>query len=283
MAVEPNPTVARRQLAVFFKNVRELQGHSLEALAERLGVALSQASRLDTGARGFHPKDVRLLASWYQLDAATEQSLLALAEESRKRAWWQQVDLKPAYRTLIGMEQVATSIDEYCGSAIPGLLQTRDFATAALRSGSLDVTPEQIGLAVDVRLRRQQILTHDLPPPLRVVIDEAALARVTGGSDVMRSQLEHLLEASTRPHITVQVIGFEYGIHPGGESQFILLAMPGDLPDVVYNDGLLGPSDSSAAAEVHKGRRLWQTISAIALDPPASTERIVRYLQQWAD
>jgi transcriptional regulator with XRE-family HTH domain len=282
MAVEPNPTVARRQLAVFFKNVRELQGHSLEALAERLGVALSQASRLDTGARGFHPKDVRLLASWYQLDAATEQSLLALAEESRKRAWWQQVDLKPAYRTLIGMEQVATSIDEYCGSAIPGLLQTRDFATAALRSGSLDVTPEQIGLAVDVRLRRQQILTRDLPPPLRVVIDEAALARVTGGSDVMRSQLEHLLEASTRPHITVQVIGFEYGIHPGGESQFILLAMPGDLPDIVYNDGLLGPSDSSAAAEVQKSRRLWQTISAIALAPPASTERIVRYLRQLA-
>ena len=181
VAVDANPTVARRQLAVFLKRLREQRKRSLDEVAKHLGVAVSQASRLDTGARGYSPDDVGSLASWYGLSETDEASLLALAEESRKRAWWQQVDLMPSYRTLIGMEQAAESINEYTSSVIPGLLQTRDYAQAMIRASELDIRPDRVEQAVAVRMRRQQVLTRERAPQLWVVIDEAVLARVTGG------------------------------------------------------------------------------------------------------
>ena len=87
-------------------------------------------------------------------------------------------------------------------------------------------------------MRRQQILARQPPPELWVVIDEAALARVAGGQAVMRNQLEHLLSKANEPGITVQIIGFEYGLYPGGGNHFILLRMGDDLPDVLYTESL---------------------------------------------
>ena len=251
--------------------------------AKHLGVAVSQASRLDTGARGYGVEDVRSLASWYGLSETEQASLLALAEESRKRAWWQQVDLPNSYRTLIGMEQAAMSINEYTSSVIPGLLQTRDYAQAMIRASELDVRPDRVEQAVAVRMRRQQILGRERAPRLWVVMDEAALARVTGGLGVMRAQLEYLHDAATHPGITIQVIGFEYGAHPGGESHVVLLSMPGELPDVFYSDNSLArPDDSSDQRRLMQARRLWEVLKAIALDPRSSSERIASYIDRQA-
>ena len=282
VAVDANPTVARRQLAVFLKRLREQRKRSLDEVAKHLGVAVSQASRLDTGARGYSPDDVGSLASWYGLSETDEASLLALAEESRKRAWWQQVDLMPSYRTLIGMEQAAESINEYTSSVIPGLLQTRDYAQAMIRASELDIRPDRVEQAVAVRMRRQQVLTRERAPQLWVVIDEAVLARVTGGSSVMRAQLEHLRDVAASPGVTIQVVGFEYGIHPGVERQFVLLGMPGELPDVLYTESLASPTDSSDDRMLQRYRRLWEVLKAIALDPRSSSERIVSYLDRLA-
>ncbi|OLT14229.1 hypothetical protein BJF78_19715 [Pseudonocardia sp. CNS-139] len=214
VAQEPNPTAARRELALYFRTLREQRRYGLDQLAAYLGVSEAQASRLDKGARGLRPEDVRRLARWYQLPEPERDRLLALSSESRRRGWWQQVDLDESYRTLIGMEQAAHAINEYCGSVIPGLLQTREYAEAAGAAGALDVPRSRVDLAIEVRMRRQQVLDRDSPPLLWVVLDESALARVAGGRAAMRTQLEHLLAAADRPGVTIQVIGFEYGVHP---------------------------------------------------------------------
>ena len=280
MTAQPNPTVARRRLAVFFKSLREQRKRAQDEVARHLGVALSQASRLDTGARGYKLEDVRKLASWYGLDEATENSLLALADESRRRAWWQQVDLPDSYRTLIGMEQAATTINEYCSSVIPGLLQTREFAEAAVRASAVDVSEERVRLAVDVRLRRQKILDRDSPPNLRVVLDEAALARTTGGPNVMRAQLQHLLNMSDRRSVRIQVISFDYGIHPGSDKQMILLEMSESLPDIAYSDQSSGPDDTTDEVTVTRYRRIWDELTSVALNPRASQQLVAVYIDR---
>ena len=281
MTEQPNPTVARRRLAVFFKSLREQRRRTQDEVASLLEVALSQASRLDTGARGYRPDDVRKLSAWYGLDGTTERSLLALADESKRRAWWQQTDLQPSYRTLIGMEQVASSIKEFSSVVVPGLLQTREYALSAAAASNIDARPEDIGPAIDIRMRRQEIIRRDQSPRLSVIMDEAVLARVTGGAEVMRRQLHHLLEIAVRPVVTIQVIGFEYGTHPGLLSNFILLEqLAEDLPDLVYIEELLEPSDSSNDVKVQQFRRTWEALSAIALSPRASLERIDGYARR---
>ena len=170
--VEPNPTVARRMLAVYFKDLREQRKRGLDELAATLGVAPSQASRLDTGARGFRLTDIDTLCEWYELSAPEEKRLMALAVESRGRSWWQQVPLPDSYRTLIGLERAAVAVDEYCSAVIPGLLQTPDYARAAVLSSNVHVEATVAKQAVDVRVHRQDILDRPDPPELSVVIED---------------------------------------------------------------------------------------------------------------
>lgn len=279
-ASQVNPTVARRELAVFLHTVREQRKRSLDELASYLDVSVPQASRLDTGARGFRPDDVRKLAVWYGLHESETTRLLALAKESRRRVWWQQVEVHPSYRTLIGMEQSAESINEYGGIVLPGLLQTRKYAEAAATASRLEVDPERIRRVVDVRIRRQEILKREKPPDLWVVMDEVVLARTTGGTGVMLDQLEYLLASATRPNISVQVIGFEFGLYPGGSTHFILLGMGSSLPDVIYKEDLIQRSDSADPDAVRNVQKIWDSLRAIALSPKASIERIEQYAEK---
>lgn len=280
VAAEPNPTFARRRLAVRLRALRERDDRSLSDLAGHLGVSLAQASRLDTGARGFQPEQVASLSQWYRLPKAERALLADLVVESRKRAWWQQVELPDSYRTLIGLEQAAESISEYCGTAIPGLLQIHDYAAAAVASSGLDFSEDDVARAAEVRIRRQDLLRRPQRPFLWVIIDEHALARGAGGPEVMARQLAQLLQAASATRTTVQVLGFEAGLHIGTVSaQFILLKMGGEVPDVYYADGAF-ESDSDDPAVVADHVRKWQLLSALALDPTASQARIQEYLHR---
>ncbi len=283
MAVEPNPTAARRELALVFRMLREQWGRGLPDLAQYLGVTEAQASRLDRGVRGMRPDDVRRLAAWFGLPDAERDRLLALAAESRKRAWWQQVEVPDeAYRTLIGMEQAAEFIGEYGSGVVPGLLQTPAYARASTSGSDPRLTDEQIDTVVSVRMRRQEILRRARPPRLRVILDEAVLARVTGRREAMRDQLRHLAAVADRTAVTLQVIGFEYGTHPGVNSQFIMIDAGHGLPDLVYVEGLRGRAEFTSAAETQRYREAWDTLAAIALDPRRSRERIEEYLERLA-
>lgn len=279
MATEANPTMARRRLALRLSAIRLRKGRSLDELASVLSVSLAQASRLDTGARGFQVPQIDTLADWYSIDDDERALLLGLVTESRKRAWWQQVDLDDSYRTLIGLEQGATSISEYCGSVLPGLLQTFDYSLASAETSSFDVERGNIEQAAVVRGRRQEILLREPRPLLWVIMDEAVLARTAGGADVMAPQLEHLLDMSIVPRTTVQVVGFEAGAHLGTTSlHFILLGMGNETPDVVYSEGMSRPMDTDDPAVVEPYRRKWGLLSALALDPQTSRSRIKHYL-----
>ena len=114
-----------------------------------------------------------------------------------------------------------------------------------------------------------------------MVVDEAVLARVTGGREVMREQLRHLLAAADRPTVMIQVIGFEYGVHPGGNSNFILIDTGHGLPDLVYVEGIRA-AEFTSEPETQRYRQVWETLTAIALDPRQSRDRIESYLDRLA-
>jgi len=279
VAVEANPTVARRRLAVYFNRLREQHGYDLTKIAGLLDVNVSQASRLDTGARGFRVQDVSRLCRLYGIEPAEEARLVAIAEESRKRAWWQQVFLSDSARTLIGMEQAALSISEFAGSVIPGLLQTREYAEAAGRAASgLDIDPRQLQAAIDARMRRQEILDRANPPELWVVMDEAVVARGARRHGVMARQLERVRQVAERPHVTVQVIGFDEGLYALSSHHFQILGMAGELPDIVYTEDILHHADKSDEKVLRSTRRLWDRLRALALSPEESAGLIERYI-----
>jgi transcriptional regulator with XRE-family HTH domain len=273
-----NPTVARRELAVYFRQLREQHELSLEAIADELVISVSHASRLDTGARTVQPGDVRRLAGLYHLSDQERDRLLALARSARRRSWWQQVTLPPSYRTYVGMEQDALAVNEYCSAYVPGLLQTPEYMAEAAAAQQV---PEDLRAAVaDVRRRRQEILERPDPPQLWVILDEVVLARGVHDPDVMRAQIEHLCSAAEHPGITIQVIDFAHGIYPQPLGHLILLEMPKPLPDVQYYEDWVRYIDSSDDTAVRQARATWKSLHAVALSPRSSLEVLERYLKE---
>jgi hypothetical protein len=88
-------------------------------------------------------------------------------------------------------------------------------------------------------MKRQQLLTQPDAPELWAVLDEAALRRPPAGPAVMRAQLEHLLELTGLPNVTLQIVPFDAGPHAAAGGPFTILRFPEpDLPDLVYLEQL---------------------------------------------
>jgi len=262
---------------MILRRAREQRRRAPDDVARVLGVSLPQVSRLDSGARGYPPKDVRKLAEWYGMGATEADRLVALAVEARKRAWWQQIPLPDGYRTLIGLEQAAVEIKEYAVAVIPGLLQTVAYAQTVIRSWDRTFPEDVVDRAVEVRLRRQEVLGRHPAPRLWVVIDEVALARAPLNPDIRREQFEHLLAVSRRPGVTIQVIGLEIGLHPGVGKHLILLGMGGRVADIAYTETVLEPSVLEQEDDVAAYRELWDELHDVALRPADSRDRIASY------
>ena len=104
----------------------------------------------------------------------------------------------------------------YEPQVVPGLLQTKPYAEALINGALPESRRLDVEKRVGVRMRRQdRINVPEDPLRLWAVVDEAALRRVVGDRQLMREQLEHLVEQSQLPHVTVQVLPFDMGAHPG--------------------------------------------------------------------
>lgn len=268
MASSVNPTVRRRRLGQELRRLRELKGMTAEEVAERLLVSQSKISRLENGRRSISQRDVRDLCGVYEVDDhRIVDSLMQMAKDSRQQGWWHAFGDIP-YSVYIGLETDAASLRVYEPQVVPGLLQTRQYAEALIAGALPETGTTDIDKRVSVRLRRQdRIKDSDHPLRLWVVIDEAALRRLVGGKNLMREQLEHLVELSQLPHVTVQVLPFDMGAHPGINGQYAILEFPdASGSSVVYIEGVTSDLYLEKANDVQKYSVMYEHLRAQALN-----------------
>ncbi|WP_340378149.1 helix-turn-helix transcriptional regulator [Streptomyces sp. SS7] len=284
MTSNVNPTVRRRRLGQELRRLREEKGMTAEQVAERLLVSQSKISRLENGRRSISQRDVRDLCGVYEVeDQRMVESLMEMAKDSRQQGWWHAFGDIP-YSVYIGLETDAESLRVYEPQTVTGLLQTRAYAEAIIR-GALPERPEaEVDKRVQVRLRRQErITTEEGPLRLWVVLDEAALRRVVGSRLVMREQLEHLAELSRLPHVTVQVLPFEVGAHPGLNGQYTILEFA-DASDssVVYIEGVTSDLYLEKAYDVQQYSVMYEHLRAQALNVEHSRRVIDDLAKEYA-
>ena len=284
MASNVNPTVRRRRLGQELRRLRELKGMTAEEVAERLLVSQSKISRLENGRRSISQRDVRDLCGVYEVeDHRIVDSLMQMAKDSRQQGWWHSFGDIP-YSVYIGLETDAASLRVYDPQVVPGLLQTRQYAEALIAGALPETAAADVDKRVQVRLRRQERITApDNPLRLWTVMDEAALRRVVGNKSLMRDQLEHLVEQSQLPHVTVQVIPFEMGAHPGVNGQYAILEFP-DAADssVVYIEGVTSDLYLEKANDVQKYSVMYEHLRAQALNPEQSRQFIADIAKEYA-
>jgi hypothetical protein len=228
---------------------------------------------METGQRGATQRDVRDLCRIYDLAEASAEYLMELVREAKQQAWWQSYDLD--WETYVGLEQAARTLCYYQSTIVPGLLQTPEYARAMHR-GSMpaEFTPERADELIEVRIRRQQVLTRDPPLELRVVLDEAVLHRVVGGPAIMAEQLRHFNAAAKRPNVVLQIIPFSVGAHPAMENMFNIIDFGDVAPRVVYVEGLMGWLFLEREHDVARYAQVFEHLCDVALNPRDTMELI---------
>jgi transcriptional regulator with XRE-family HTH domain len=272
----PAPTVRLRRLAAELRRLRTDAGLTREEVSSRTNIDPATLYRIET-ARARRPQKRTLLAilAFYGIDDQAQEELLALSREADRQGMLLPYhdELPEEYATYIGFEGEARTIATYESLFVPGLLQTEDYARAVVTGVLPAASADEVEQRVRVRIDRQALLNTADPPRFWAVVDEAALRRAVGGAKVMSAQLARLAEAAAKPNITVQVIAFSAGAHPGMPGSFILLDFPDPAdPAVVYIDSMAGDLFLEADAEIRRYRAIFDSLRAIALAPADSRQ-----------
>jgi len=278
------PTVLRRLLGAQLRRLRERQGITREEAGYAIRASGSKMSRLELGRVGFKERDVTDLLTLYGVTSETDrETLLALAQDANSPGWWHRYgDVLPGwFETYVGLEEAAALVRTYELQFVPGLLQTEDYARAVIALGNSSSPPEEIEQRVSLRMTRQKLLARGDAPRLWAVVDEAALRRPIGGRDVMRGQIERLIEATKLPGVILQVLPFRVGGHTAEAGAFTILRFPeSDLPDVVYVEQLTSALYLDRRDDVDAYMEAMERLCVVSAPPDNTAEILSRILQE---
>ncbi|MGA5816567.1 helix-turn-helix domain-containing protein [Kitasatospora sp. NPDC094028] len=269
-------TVRRLLLGTQLRRLREARGVSREEAGYSIRASESKISRMELGRVGFKERDVADLLTLYGVDAEQERAtVLGLVRAANSSSWWHEYgDILPTwFQNYVGLEEAVARIHSYEVQFVHGLLQTADYARAVITAGGHVTGPDEIDRRVELRLRRQRLLTGERAPSLVAVLDEAALRRPWGGPGLMRGQIDRLLELAELPNVRLQVMPFGSAGLSAEVGAFSLLgfAEP-ELADVVYLEQFTTALYLDRPAEVAEYRHAMDGLLADSLSPERSRD-----------
>lgn len=276
-----NPMMHRRRLRAELRKARQARELTQEQAAREMDWSLSKIIRIEAASIGISSRDLKALLRLYGVtDSEHVDALLALARAARERSWWSAYrDVAPrSLLQLIECESAASVIRQFETMFVPGILQTEDYAHAVIQD-YFDERPgsDKLHALVELRVRREELLDSANPPPCRFVLDEAVVHRLVGGSTIMRRQLRRLIELADIPHVTVELIPFSAGLHPGmrGPFEIIEFADPSDL-DMVFLEGSHGDTISDNPEDTLTYREKFERLVRASLGTRDSLARLTR-------
>jgi transcriptional regulator with XRE-family HTH domain len=267
-----SPLAHRRRLRNELRAARLEKGLTQEQVATAMEWSLSKMSRIEKAKTGISTNDLKALLPLYGITAQDRQEeLLVLARASRQTPWWRGYgDVAPStLLELIDYESAATAVSQFEPMFVPGILQTEDYALAVLRACYGAQSPAE--RLVDLRTRRRDLLVSEGAPTFSFVLDESVIRRPVGGPVVMRNQLTYLISLADLPNVTVQVVPFAAGVHPGMKGPFKVIESD-DEPDedVAFLEGPHGDIISDDPEETGRHLETFHRLAQLALGPSES-------------
>jgi transcriptional regulator with XRE-family HTH domain len=235
------PTALRMALGAQLRQLREARGITRETAGDAIRGSDAKISRMELGRVGLKERDVRDLLTLYGIvDPEQRDEFLSLVSRASTPGWWHEFSaITPRwFEMYLGLEQSASVIRTYEVQFVPGLLQTADYARHVVTLGQFDA--EDVDRRIQLRLRRQQLLSRPDAPAVWAVVEENVLRRAAPRA-MMRAQLDYLIHAAEQPHITLQLVPQRFAGHPVTGVPFTILRFDGpELPDIVYLEQLTG-------------------------------------------
>jgi hypothetical protein len=228
------PTVRRLQLGARLRSSRIAAGVTREQAGYAIRGSESKISRMELGRVSFKERDVVDLLKLYGVhDPAEHSRLVALAREANEPGWWHAYGdiLTTWFQNYLDLEQAAELIRTYEVQFVPGLLQTDAYARAVIMLGHATAKAEE----------------------------------------VLREQIEALLEACRQPTVRLQVMPFRSGGHAAMGGAFSILRFPEqELPDVVYIEHLTSALYLDKLEDLDQYTATMEAL-CVAAPPPSKT------------
>ena len=280
---EVDSTLPRRRLGRYLRDARESIGMTLIEVAQLMQWGKSTLQRLEKGQTPkIRTHDIAQLCEIYRLPADQTSDLIALAEQTAVKNWWQAYGslISPNFDIYMGLESAARRMTSFQPSSIPGLLQTADYARALDRLYFPDDSEAQLDQRVELRLRRQGVITRGKRPAMLIVIlHESALRTVVGSPKIMAALLRHIADLSTRPNVEIRILPFRAGLPVGmSTGPFTILEFETDgkgvpvEPTLVYAEAFTGAMYFEDTDQVDRYREAFQVLQRAALDTRPSRD-----------
>ncbi|GAB4584269.1 helix-turn-helix domain-containing protein [Nocardia sp. IFM 10818] len=286
-------TLPRRQLGRYLREGRMQCNMTIAEAAGLMEWSESKLQRLETGnAEKIRVLDIRELCRIYDFDEEFSAALLGLAQQASVKSWWHEYDdlIPEGFNVYVGLEASARALISYQPDLIPGLMQTADYARVLISDYWPDAAVDQLDRRVQLKMRRQSLLTRKRSPAtFDVVIHETALRRVVGAPQIMAAQLRRVADMSTLPSIAVRVLPFSAGVPIGHTvGPFVILEFGRDSgnrpvePTVVYLENFLGDLYLEKQAAVEKYHQAYQSLRRAALDEASSRDLLRKAAKEYA-
>jgi transcriptional regulator with XRE-family HTH domain len=276
-----SPTTSRRHVAVLLTRAREEAGETQLSASSKFGWSIRKQQNLEAGDQVVSDRDLEQVLPALQIPEDDWPTWHELAEQARRKGWWDRYDasdLSVEAKRFIGLEQGATRIRHFEPLIVHGLLQTPEYRRATVVATSPAPRPtEQLEAMLEVSQRRQEVLDGPDPLELWAVLDEAALHRSPGGPKVLADQLHHLIRvAESHDNVTLQVIPYDAGMHPGLHGSFTLLefGLPRD-PGLVFVEATFDRHTYlSERSAVYAYAQVFEHLDRLALTPAQSLQML---------
>ncbi|GGO81680.1 helix-turn-helix domain-containing protein [Nonomuraea cavernae] len=260
------------------RQLRERTGLSREQVADATDINRATLYRIETAQAKPQVRTLRALLDVYGVPTARQDELVAILRLAKEESWLHGTteSLPGQYATYIGFESEAKGLLNYESSFVPGLLQTEAYARAAIPGGDPELPSQEVESRVVARMTRQA--RRDPSLNLWTIIDEAVLHRQVGGPKVMRQQLQQLIDVSDQPQVTLQVIPYEVGVHPGMHGSFVILQFAEGVHDVVYIETSAADLFLESEKDLRRYNLIFEQLQTVAASPTESRHLIARLL-----
>ncbi|MFD7547371.1 helix-turn-helix domain-containing protein [Streptomyces sp. NPDC059578] len=278
------PTMRSRRLGNELRRLRTEAELSPQDVADALECGKPKISQIENGKRGVRPLDMTILLDLYGVEDDTYRaSLKRLAKEIHRVDWWSGQDplIHDSLRDYLTLEADSDFVRDYEHNLVPGLLQTETYMRTMF--GAAGVEPERVEQLVRIRLKRKELLDNSGDFRLRTVIDATALHRIEGGPDVIKEQLNHLLEIGRRSNVHIQVLPLNASLLMEQYGPFSIFSLRGEPPvDLIWLEQITGGTLLEQRRHVQAYSKAWDELTAAALSLTA-TQQYVRDLIKEVD
>jgi transcriptional regulator with XRE-family HTH domain len=210
----PETSDSLKTFGAVVKVFRERAGYTQEQLAPLLRYSVQTLASIEQGRRfpqrEYVERAEEILEAFGVLRAAAKY----LVRKPGLAAW---------FRQWAALEELAISICMYECRAIPGLLQTEAYARAVFNSVVPPLSDEQIEVQLVARQERQRLLRERPNTAFSFIVEEALIRRGTGGVDVTRELIDHLVEYASLRNIELQIMPLNREEHAGLDGPIQLL------------------------------------------------------------